>query len=183
MLLSSPSKAWEEISLEEDRRKGFITFVYPMIGLCGLAVFAGVLIDSIGNDEASLHQIFQVGMTRCCAVFISYFAGLFLSAKVVNAMCKKLKVPCDMPMAEQFVGYAMVVTLVLKMIVEIVPNFKILNLIFQFYTIYIVWEGAKVLLNIRESKRTTFSIIATLLIIFSPIIIELVFSKLTFLLN
>ena len=38
-LISSPAKAWEEIRLEEDRRKVFGAFVYPMIGLCGLAGF------------------------------------------------------------------------------------------------------------------------------------------------
>ena len=31
-LISSPAKAWEEISMEEDRRKVYMTFVYPMIG-------------------------------------------------------------------------------------------------------------------------------------------------------
>ena len=31
-LISSPAKAWEEISMEEDRRKVFMAFVYPMIG-------------------------------------------------------------------------------------------------------------------------------------------------------
>ena len=32
LLISSPAKAWEEIRLEEDRRKVFTAFVYPMIG-------------------------------------------------------------------------------------------------------------------------------------------------------
>ena len=41
-LISSPARAWEEISLE-DRRKVFTAFVYPMIGLCGLSVFIGSL--------------------------------------------------------------------------------------------------------------------------------------------
>ena len=44
LLISSPAKAWEEIRLEEDRRKVFTAFVYPMIGLCGLSVFIGSLL-------------------------------------------------------------------------------------------------------------------------------------------
>ena len=43
-LISSPARAWEEIRLEEDRRKVFTAFVYPMIGLCGLSVFIGSLV-------------------------------------------------------------------------------------------------------------------------------------------
>ena len=45
-LISSPAKAWEEISMEEDRRKVYIAFVYPMIGLCGLSVFVGSLLTN-----------------------------------------------------------------------------------------------------------------------------------------
>lgn len=184
LLLSSPAKAWEEISFEQDKRKGLITFVYPMIGLCGLAVFAGAFINSFANDDINLHLIFQTGMTRCCAVFVAYFAGFYLAAKTICGMCKRwFHVPCDTYLAEQFTGYAMVVPLVLKFIVEIVPAFHIFKLIFQFYTIFVVWEGARVLLKIGEKQRTTFSILSSLLIILCPFIIELIFNKLTFLLN
>ena len=47
-MISSPARAWEEIRLEEDRRKVFTAFVYPMIGLCGLSVFIGSLIAKGG---------------------------------------------------------------------------------------------------------------------------------------
>lgn len=80
-------------------------------------------------------------------------------------------------------GYALVVPLVLKIIVEIVPAFKILKLIFQFYTIFVVWEGSRVLLKVNEKKRTAFSIFSTLIIILCPFIIELIFNRLTFLFN
>ena len=69
LLISSPARAWEEISLE-DRRKVFTTFVYPMIGLCGLSVFIGSLMK-MGWDGP---QSFQYAMTQCCAVAVSLFA-------------------------------------------------------------------------------------------------------------
>ena len=56
-LISSPAKAWEEIRLEEDRRKVFGAFVYPMIGLCGLAVFIGsLLVNGWGGPQTILKQ-------------------------------------------------------------------------------------------------------------------------------
>ena len=64
------------------------------------------------------------------------------------------RVDCDLARAEQIVGYAMVVPFILKIIVEIVPAFLILKLIFQFYIIYIIWEGARVLLKMSENKST-----------------------------
>ncbi|WP_073398915.1 YIP1 family protein [Bacteroides luti] len=184
LLISSPAKAWEEISLEEDKRKGLATFVYPMIGLCGMAVFASVFLYNIGSEDLTKNQLFQLAMTKCCGVFVALFIGYFLAAKTVSKMARSMfGVDCDLAKAEQIVGYAMVVPFVLKIIVEIVPAFLILKLIFQFYIIYIIWEGARVLLKMNENKSTWFSIFSSLVIIFCPIIIELIFNKLTVVLN
>ena len=71
-------------------------------------------------------------MTRCCGVFVAFFAGYFLAAKTVCKMARSMfRVDCDLARAEQIVGYAMVVPFILKIIVEIVPAFLILKLIFQ----------------------------------------------------
>ena len=97
LLISSPAKAWEEISFEEDRRKVMVTFVYPMIGLCGMAVFASVFIYNFPNVDLTPNQLFQMAMTKCCAVFIAFFAGYFLAAKMVSKMARSVfKVDCNM---------------------------------------------------------------------------------------
>lgn len=184
LLISSPAKAWEEISLEEDRRKGLATFVYPMIGLCGMAVFASVFIYHFASEDLTPNQLFQLAMTRCCGVFVAFFAGYFLAAKTVSKMARSMfRVDCDLSKAEQLVGYAMVVPLVLKIIVELIPAFFILKLIFQFYIIYVIWEGVRILLKMNENKSTWFSILSSLVILFCPFIIELIFNKLTVILN
>jgi len=184
LLISSPAKAWEEISFEEDRRKVMVTFVYPMIGLCGMAVFASVFIYNFPNVDLTPNQLFQMAMTKCCAVFIAFFAGYFLAAKMVSKMARSVfKVDCNMAKGEQLVGYAMVVPFVLKIIVELIPPFFILKLIFQFYIIYILWEGARVLLKMNENKSSWFSIFASILIVVCPSVIEFIFNKLTVLLS
>lgn len=93
------------------------------------------------------------------------------------------RVDCDLSKAEQLVGYAMVVPLVLKIIVELIPAFFILKLIFQFYIIYVIWEGVRILLKMNENKSTWFSILSSLVILFCPFIIEFIFNKLTVILN
>ena len=72
-LISSPAKAWEEISMEEDRRKVYMAFVYPMIGLCGLSVFIGSLLTNGWGGP----QSFQIAMTNCCAVAVALFGAIF----------------------------------------------------------------------------------------------------------
>ena len=179
-LISSPARAWEEIRLQTDPRRVFTAFVYPMIGLCGLIVFIGTLVDYGWGGP----QSFQLAMTRCCAVAVALFGGYFLAAWLINAFCTRfLHRPSDLPGIWQFSGYALVVLFLLRIILGILPDFQIIALLLQFYTLYIVWEGSRALLDIVEADRLRFTLVSTLLLILCPWLIEWVFNELTVLLN
>lgn len=180
LLISSPAKAWEEIRLKEDRQKVFVDFVYPMIGLCGLSVFVGSLLSmGWGGPES-----FQYAMTRCCAVAVSLFGGYFLAAYLINKiLMKMLAMESDMPLVHQFAGYALVVTFLLQIVIGVLPDFNIIAILLKFYLVYVVWEGAPVMMKIEEKDRLRFTLIASLLLIACPEVIELIFNKLTVVLN
>jgi len=180
LLISSPAKAWEEISLEKDRQKVFVTFVYPMIGLCGLSVFAGSLLAKGWSGPES----FQYAMTRCCAVAVSLFGGYFLAAYLINAMrVRMLLMPGDIPLVQQFAGYSLVVPFLLQIIIGVLPDFSIIGLLLQFYIVYVVWEGASTLMKVEEKDRLRFTIISSVLLIVCPTFIQWIFNKLTVALN
>lgn len=179
MLISSPGKAWEEISLEQDRRAVMSTFVYPMIAFCGLAVFLGTLIG-IGFSAPAL----QIAMTNCCAVFVALFGGYFLVAYLTNQYgIKVLKRPNEQGLCLQFVGYSMVVIFVLNIVSGLFPSFLFLQLIFQFYVVYVVWEGAAYLMHVQENKRLAYTLSVSLFIILIPIFIQWLFTRLSVLLQ
>ena len=179
-LIPPPARAWEEIRLQTDPRRVFTAFVYPMIGLCGLSVFIGTLVDYGWGGP----QSFQLAMTRCCAVAVALFGGYFLAAWLINAFCTRfLHRPSDLPGIWQFSGYALVVLFLLRIILGILPDFQIIALLLQFYTLYIVWEGSRALLDIVEADRLRFTLVSTLLLILCPWLIEWVFNELTVLLN
>ena len=169
-LISSPARAWEEISLE-DRRKVFTAFVYPMIGLCGLSVFIGSLVAKGWGGP----QSFQYAMTQCCAVAVSLFGGYFLAAYLINGLrVRMFAMDNDIPLVQQFAGYALVVSFMLKIIIGILP---------EFYIVYVVWEGSAILMKIAEKDRLRFTILSSMLLIACPAVIEFVFNKLTVVLN
>lgn len=177
-LISSPAKAWEEIGKEEDRRKVLGAFVYPMIGLCGLSVFIGTFIGNTAGVAA-----FQIAMTRCCAIFVSLFGGYFLAAYAIDQLGKKLLGREDQyELNQQFVGYSMVVTFVLD-IVSGLFSISILHWILQFYTIFVVSEGARILMKVNEEKLTRYTLIASVIIIVCPALIAAVFNELSVILN
>ncbi len=179
-LISSPARAWEEIRLQGDKRRVFTAYVYPMIGLCGLSVLVGTLMYYGWNGP----QSFQLAMTRCCAVAVALFGGYFLAAWLINAFCARfLHRPADLPAAWQFAGYALVVLFLLRIVLGILPDFQVIALLLQFYTLYVVWEGSRVLLDIADADRLRFTLVSTLLLILCPWLIEWVFNELTLILN
>ena len=178
LLLSTPAKAWEEIANESNRNKVMSEFVYPMIGLCGLSVFIGTFIGNTVGVSA-----FQVAMTRCCATFVSLFGGFFLASYLMNLLGKNtLGREDEKELNQQFVGYAMVVTFALDIIGGLF-SVSLLQWIFQFYTIFVVYEGAKTLMGVEGKSLTRYSLIASVIIILCPGLIGIVFDKLSLILN
>ena len=89
----------------------------------------------------------------------------------------------DIPLVQQFAGYALVVSFMLKIIIGILPDFSIIALLLQFYIVYVVWEGSAILMKIAEKDRLRFTILSSMLLIACPAVIEFVFNKLTVVLN
>ena len=177
-LLSSPAKGWLDIEAEEDKGKVMSEFVYPMIGLCGLSVFAGTFIGNTAGVGA-----FQIAMTRCCATFVSLFGGFFLAAYLMNLVGKKFFGREDeLDLNRKFVGYAMVVVFVLEVITGLF-FISILRTILQFYTVFVVYEGARSLMKVAERDLTRYSLIASVVILVCPNLIAFVFEKLSLILN
>lgn len=179
-LISSPARAWEEIRLEEDRRKVFTAFVYPMIGLCGLSVFIG----SLWTMGWGGPQSFQYAMTQCCAVAVSLFGGYFLASYLINGLrVRMFMMDSDIPLTQQFAGYALVVLFMLKIIIGILPDFRVVSWLLQFYIVYVVWEGSAKVMQVAEKDRLRFTLLSSFLLIACPVVIEWMFNKLTVVLN
>ena len=122
-------------------------------------MFIGTLIG-VGWGGSSL----QLAMTNCCAVFVALFGGYFLVSYLTNQCgMRYLNRPSEPALCQQFVGYSMVVTFVLDIVTGLFPSFLILQLIFQFYVVYVVWEGAGRLMKVEENKRLVYTLSVSVL--------------------
>lgn len=180
LLISSPAKAWEEIRLQEDERKVLMSFVYPMIGLCALSVFLGSLFtNGWGGPES-----FQIAMTLCCVAAVSLFGGYFLAAYIINEMNVRIfGLDSDMPLVHQFSGYALVVTFLTNIITGLFPSFAMVALLLQFYILYVIWEGAPIIMRVPEVFRLRFTVFASIVLVGCPALIQFVFNKILLILN
>lgn len=177
-LLSTPGEAWDEITERGGAGDIQSKFVYPLIGLCGLSEFIGAF---IGKDISP--EMFQVALTRCCAVAVALFGGFFLSVYLLSKLSVRwLKSVETCRCVQVFVGYSMVVTFVLDIISGLF-SIVLLHWILQIYTLVVVFEGVRRWLNVPERQQMVFTIVATLIILVCPALIEFLFNRLSVILN
>ena len=178
-LISSPAKAWEEIRLE--RLGGqFLLFLSILDWFMRFIRIHWCFVDQWMGRTAS----FQLAMTQCCAVAVALFGGYFLAAYAINQMgIKMFGMSNDIPLAQQFAGYALVVTFLLHIVTGLLPDFSIIGWLLQFYIVYVVWEGARVVMLVEEKNRLRYTIFSSILLILCPAVIQVVFNKLTAILN
>ena len=89
----------------------------------------------------------------------------------------------NLSLVQQFSGYAMVVVFLLRMVLGILPDFQIIAMLLQFYTVYVAWEGSARLLQVSDANRLRFTLTASVLLIVCPMLIEWIFNRLTIMLN
>lgn len=175
-LISSPAKAWEDISLQWDSQKVIIDFVYPMIGFCGLSFLIGSLIRRGWNTPMS----FQLAMVDCCGVAVALFAGFFLVSYLINHIgIRWFGLFPDMARAELFTGYALSLTFLGEIVLGLFPQSLIYVGLIQLYVFYIVYTGAPVVMRVESHMRLGFTIVASVLLLVCPWLIQFIFQKLT----
>ena len=177
-ILSTPARTWDKIAEKGKGSLVMMEYVYPLIGLCGLCEFIGAF---IGRDLNPL--MFQVALTRCCAVAVALFGGYFLSVSLLERFSRYwYGWQGTKEQMQQFVAYSMTVTFVLEMLSGLV-SIVVLTWVLQLYTLVIVFEGARRLVRVSESRVTSYTVWATLIILLCPVVIETVFNKLSVILN
>ena len=89
----------------------------------------------------------------------------------------------DLARCQQFGGYAMAIIFLLQMVLGVLPDFSLLALLLQFYTVYVVWEGSSTLMEVADEERLRFTILSSLFLMLCPPLIQFVFNKLVVLVN
>lgn len=107
----------------------------------------------------------------------------FLSVYLLSKLCVRwLKSVETGRRVQVFVGYSMVVTFVLDIISGLF-SIVLLHWILQIYTLVVVFEGVRRWLNVPERQQMVFTIVATLIILVCPALIEFLFNRLSVILN
>lgn len=174
-LIASPKKAWVEIASESPRRDVMGSFVYPLIALCGLAILLNTFIR-----QGLARNVYQPVLMEMCGYCVALFGGFFLAAWLIDILRQKfLGHEADMAGSQVFTGYAIGIVFLAEILVILFPQFFIFKWILQFYVLYVVWEGCDAIFTISEDKRLTFTVLASVAMIFAPMVIRTLFNTLS----
>ena len=163
LIVASPG-AWRNIEKEKRTQHEFLyRFLHPIFGIIALASFVGGLFIRDGNLENALK-------TSIISV-VGVYGGYFIAAYLLNEMAPRFGLKKDLPRFQQFTGYASVVLYVLFIVTPFLSELFILWLL-ALYTIYLVNTGTQYFLKVRATKITEFTVVASAVIILSPMLIR-----------
>lgn len=169
-----PAKTWQEIQ-REDERQVFMSFVYPLIGLCGLVVLVGSLFEFGWSGP----QSFQRAMVACCVVAVAQFGGYFLASYAIHRMGLRWYALLVAPTkVQQFAGYALAAPFLLEILSGAFPTLEIITWPLRLYTVYVVWEGAPILMGVTEQQRLSYTLWTSALLLMCPTLIDIAFTRL-----
>ncbi len=166
-----PKREWNAIAQEETSiRSLFFSFTVPVIVLCSIVSFFGVLIHT-KSISISLSQLF--------VSFLSLNLGLFFAAKIIILLTPNFQLKIKPYIIFQLIIYSGAAFCVFHGIAKLFSPNSFLNDIcslFGLYFIRILWIGTTPLLPIAENKKPGFTIMASLLVLVLPLICYRMFS-------
>lgn len=165
-LIFKPAGAWEELNQKKEDQELFLSrYIYPLMGLIAVAAFVGVLFSRKEFD-------FEIALKSAIKALVSTAGGFFLGVYLINELWRGIfHRPKDTKLCQYFVGYASAMLFVLNIVLALLPEFFFLRAA-VLYTAYIIWEGSAVYMHVQEEERLKFTIIASAVIIVTPLAID-----------
>ena len=167
-----PERMWKKCGEEQDNgNENFLkSYLYPVFGLIALFSFAGILLYlKKWNVQIAIIQVIKET--------IPYFAGYYIFVFILSGLSLDFfKVKLSQPVCERFTGYASAAIYATAMLHAFFPFFPYIQIL-SIYTFYIVRQGARHYLQIKEQHITKFTIFASILMLLAPVIIHWALSQ------
>ncbi len=173
VIISQPAKSWNFLSADDnDKENGeaFLkSYIYPIFGLITLIAFVGLFI----NGKYEHANRLEMALLLTIKTFLVLFSGFFLASFFLNkVVIKYFSGDDNFKYCQKFVGYASSLIYVLIGISLLLPWLKYFSYLFSLYTVYIIWNGSLSFMHIKEEMQVKFTAWASVIILFSPFLIE-----------
>jgi hypothetical protein len=170
----SPARAWQRVNHEEQSHDVLSGYVYPLMGLCSLAIFIRYTI--LYHEQK---EVFQYALMECARVFVALFAVYFVAVQVLTKWVNRFKQSEEIPSkieVQYLAGYGMTMLFVGYFVRAFLPTeYVLLTLLLELYTVVIVKEGFSLWMPFQK-QLTCLSWIMSVILILVPEIAARVFT-------
>ncbi len=174
-LIITPKKEWDSILKEKSDLNSILTsFTLPYLTIITVISFISKLFNLQKPD-------FTIALKSGILEFTSFFIGLliiyYVIIKTIPNFFNNLKDPKST--AIKLTAYSSIVTYIIQIIVLLIPQVFVLWGI-SLYTFYIVWTALPQVGEMQnKDQRVVFTIILSLLVLFIPYLISVIFLRFT----
>lgn len=164
-LMKSTALTWESIISDTEEKKPFRKYFMPLLLVCVAVV---LIFKTIYANNKHVQTGFVYAVVMLIAYVGAFYLTRYLSGRYIlkNHPDKKSDI-----LLEKLIAYSFSVVFAIKLITSIIPSLFFLQIL-NVYTIYIVWEGCRVMFDIDEDERGKIMLIVGLTIMFAPAVIS-----------
>lgn len=164
-LVVAPGKAWQNISSKKEESAAFLNgYLYPIMGITALSAFVNLFSDQFTLENA---------LKLMTIDFVKFFVGFYIASFLIDELLQKFfERKKNSKQVQQFVGYTLSVYMLITIFINLFMGMFSFLRFAPLYIIYIIWEGSKYYMCISENKHLLFVVLSSLVLIFSPDIIE-----------
>lgn len=163
-LMMSTSHTWEGIKAEKNVKSGFKTFYVPFVLICVAVV---LLFKTLYADSNNIQTGIVFGVIALLAYMGSFYFTRYLTTRFLRQNHPEIN---DASAIENIVAYSFAVVFVLKIVTTMIPSLFFLQIL-NIYTVYIVWEGCRILFDMDEDERGKIMLIVGLSAMFVPALV------------
>ncbi len=164
-LMMSTSQTWEGIKAENSTKSALKSYYMPFVLLCvGVVLVFKMLYADSKNIETGL--VFAV--VTALAYMGSFYLTRYFTTRFIRTNHPDKN---NASVIEKIVAYSYAVVFVLKIVTTIIPSLFFLQIL-NIYTVYIVWEGCRILFDLDEDERGKIMLIVGLSAMFVPALVS-----------
>jgi hypothetical protein len=163
-LMMSTLQTWESI-VSDKNEKSFQRYFLPLLIICAAVVL-------VFNTIYASSKPIQTGFVYAVVTLIAYVSTFYFTRYFTNSYLVRNHVDKSNPvLIQKMVAYSFAVVFPIKLITTIIPSLFFLQIL-NIYTVYIVWEGCRIIFDMDEDERGKIMLIVGLSIMFLPAIIS-----------
>lgn len=140
-----------EISTKESILKGYAV---PLI-----------IFMTLGSILGSIFMVskFWYTFVKAAGIFTFSYVGLYISAVIINEVTTSFNAKKDIDTTFKLLIYSSTASFLIAAMVLLWPPLSLLA-VFGFYSVYLYWIGATILLEIPKDDKLGFVVVSTLII-------------------